>query len=214
MCFSPLASFGTGTVLVLVGGACAARAQRRREWLYAFIPFCFGFQQLLEGGLWLSLGTAQACWSAQLTLGYSVFSQVFWPIYIPLAVYLLEPAGLRRRLIGLIALGGFVVGSYLAWYMAQTPVVAQVRGGHIAYVFVHFHQPLATVLYLLAACLAPLVSSWSQVRWFGLFISLSLPATAYFYAQWFISTWCFFASCLSVLVWLYFAKRTPTLQPA
>jgi hypothetical protein len=69
------------------------------------------------------------------------------------------------------------------------------------------------VLYLLAACLAPLLSSYSQVRWFGFFISLSLLCTAYFYAQWFISTWCFFASCLSVLVWLYFAKRTPTPRP-
>ncbi len=214
MCFSPLASFGTGTALVLVGTLCVRRAQSPREWPYALIPLCFGVQQLLEGGLWLSLGSAQACLSAQLTLGYSVFSQVFWPTVIPLAVYSLEPAGPRRRVIGLMALGGSVVGSYLAWYMAQTPVIAQVHGGHIAYVFAHFHQPLATVLYLLAACLAPLVSSWSQVRWFGFFISLSLLATAYFYAQWFISTWCFFASCLSVLVWLYFAKRTPTLQPA
>ena len=208
MCFSPLASFSTGAVLLLVGGACVRRTRSPREWAYAGIPLCFGIQQGLEGALWLSLDQSQACLSAQLTQGYSFFSQVYWPVYIPVAVYLLEPAGLRRRLIGFIAIGGALVAAYLAWYMAQTPVLAFLRGGHIAYVFPHFHQPLATALYLFAACLAPLVSGWAQVRWFGFFTSLSLLATAYFYAQWFISTWCFFAAWLSTLVWLYFAKRT------
>ena len=91
--------------------------------------------------------------------------------------------------------------------MVQVPVVAQLSGGHIAYVFPHFHQPLATVLYLFAACVSPLLSSWPGVRWFGVLASLSLVAAAYFYAQWFISTWCFFAALLSAVVWLQFAGR-------
>jgi len=213
MCFSPLASFGAGALLLSIGSACAVRTQHLREWPYALIPVWFGVQQLLEGGLWLSLGSGQPCLSAQLTLGYSAFSQVFWPIYIPLAVYGLEPAGLRRSVIALIAVGGATTGTYLAWYLTQTPVIADAGGGHISYVFVHFHQPLATALYLFAACVAPLASSWPQVRWFGFFTCLSLLATAYFYAQWFTSTWCFFAACLSTLVWLYFAKRMATNQP-
>ncbi len=208
MCFSATASFSAGTVLLVIGAACLVRSQGPKEWPYALIPAFFGVQQLLEGGLWLSLGPQNSCWTAPLTQGYSVFSQVFWPIYIPLAVYLLEPVGMRRRFIGLIAAGGAAVGCYLAWYMAHIPVVAEVRGAHVAYVFPHFHQPLATVLYVLAACLAPLLSGWAQVRWFGVLASVSLAATAYFYAQWFISTWCFFAACLSALIWFFFAQRT------
>jgi hypothetical protein len=214
MCFSATASFSAGTLLLLIGVACVRQSQGPREWPYALVPALFGVQQLLEGGLWLSLVQGQSCWSSPLTLGYSAFSQVFWPIYIPLAVLLLEPVEVRRRLIGLIALGGTVVACYLGWYMAQTSVIAEVRGAHIAYVFPHFHQALATVLYLLAACLAPWLSSWSNVRWFGFLTSLSLAGTAYFYAKWFISSWCFFAACLSVSVWLFFAKRTRTASTA
>jgi hypothetical protein len=162
-------------------------------------------QQLLEGALWLTLPLPQQCLTAALTQGYSAFSQVIWPIYIPLAVYLLEPSGLRRHVMALIAVAGASVGLYLLWYMVHVPVVAQFSGQHIAYVFPHFHQPLATVLYLFAACVSPLISSWPRVRLFGVLASFSLLATAYFYAQWFISTWCFFAALLSAVVWLHFA---------
>jgi hypothetical protein len=205
MCFSALASFSAGVVLLAVGVASVRRTHRAAELPYALIPFCFGVQQLLEGALWLTLPQPQHCLTAPLTQGYSAFSQVIWPIYIPLAVYLLEPAGLRGHVMALIAVAGASVGLYLLWYMVHVPVVAQFSGQHIAYVFPHFHQPLATVLYLFAACVSPLISSWPRVRLFGMLASFSLLATAYFYAQWFISTWCFFAALLSAVVWLHFA---------
>ena len=214
MCFSAFASFSAGAALLVIGGDSARRTRRMAELPYALIPLCFGVQQLLEGALWLTLARPQQCLSALLTQGYSVFSQVIWPIYIPLAVYLLEPNGLRRRAIGLIALAGAIVGSYLLWYMAHVPVIAQLNGQHIAYIFPHFHQPLATVLYLLAACVSPLLSRWPRVRWFGALATLSLLGSAYFYAQWFISTWCFFAALLSAVVWLQFpahASRRPAV---
>ena len=197
--------------MLVVGGACARRARHTsdmrhvrdmRALPYALIPFWFGVQQLLEGVLWLTLPQAPNCLNAPLTQAYSAFSQVIWPIYIPLAVYLLERPGWRRRAIGLTAAAGAAVGLYLAWYMVHVPVVARLGGGHIAYVFPHFHQPLATALYLTAACVSPLLSGWPRVRLFGLLVSLSLVATAYFYAQWFISTWCFFCALLSAVVWL------------
>jgi len=214
MCFSAFASFSAGAALCVIGGASARRVRRAAELPYALVPLCFGLQQLLEGALWLALPTPQHCLSGALTQGYSAFSQVIWPIYIPLAVYLLESPGWRRRAIGLLAGAGAGVGLYLLWHMVQVPVLAQFSGGHIAYVFPHFHQPLATVLYLLAACVSPLLSVWPRVRWFGLLVSVSLVASAYFYARWFISTWCFFAALQSAVVWLHFTSpaRAPEVR--
>jgi hypothetical protein len=108
----------------------------------------------------------------------------------------------------LIAVAGASVGLYLLWYMVHVPVVAQFSEQHIAYIFPHFHQPLATVLYLFAACVSPLLSSWPRVRLFGVLATLSLLGTAYFYSQWFISTWCFFAAILSAVVWFQFTEPT------
>jgi hypothetical protein len=208
MCFSASVSFVAATVLLTLGAVAARRTRRVAELPFALIPAWFGVQQLLEGGLWLTLAQPQqACLNRVLTQGFSAFSQVIWPLYIPLAVWLLEPKGWRRHAIGLIALGGAIVSLYLLWYLLRVPAVGQVQGQHIAYIFPHFHEPLATALYLLGACVSPLLSRFKAVRLFGLLATLSLLATAFFYAQWFISVWCFFAAVLSSVIVLHFPAR-------
>jgi hypothetical protein len=197
-------------VLLGAGAVAVRRARRVAEWPYALIPVWFGVQQLLEGGLWLTLDQPPlTCLNTVLTQGFSVFSQVVWPLYIPLAVWLLEPVGWRRRAIGLMALAGAAVSLYLLWYLLRVPAVAKVQGRHIAYIFPHFHQPLATALYLLGACVSPLLSRFKAVRLFGLLATLSLLATAMFYSQWFISVWCFFAALLSSVILLHFRAQAP-----
>jgi hypothetical protein len=210
MCFSAPVSFVAAAVLLAVGAVAVRRTRRAAEWAFALIPAWFGVQQLMEGGLWLTLAQPQqACLNTVLTQGFSAFSQVIWPIYIPLAVWLLEPAGWRRSAIGLLALAGAVVSLYLLWYLLRVPAVAQVQGQHIAYIFPHFHQPLATALYLLGACVSPLLSHFRVVRWFGLLATFSLLTTALAYSQWFISVWCFFAALLSSVILLHFPARLP-----
>ncbi len=208
MCFSASASFTAAGLLLGLGGVAARRTRCVAELPYALIPFWFGVQQLMEGALWLTFGEPQqACLNAVLTQGFSAFSQVIWPLYIPLAVWLLEPAGWRRHAIAVLSVAGATVSVYLLWYLVQVPAVAQPEGRHIAYIFPHFHQPLATALYLLGACVSPLLSRFGRVRWFGALATLSLLVTAFFYAQWLISVWCFFCAVLSSVIVLHFPAR-------
>jgi hypothetical protein len=208
MCFSAPASFAAGTALLTLGVVTVRRTRRMAEWPFALIPALFGVQQLMEGGLWLTLDTPQqACLNTLLAQGFSAFSQVIWPIYIPLAVWLLEPAGWRRHTIALMALAGAAVSLFLLWYLLHVPAVAQVQGRHIAYIFPHFHEPLATALYLLGACVSPLLSGFKTVRLFGLLATLSLLTTATFYSQWLVSVWCFFAALLSSVILMHFRAR-------
>jgi hypothetical protein len=208
MCFSASASFAAGTALLALGVVTVRRTRRMAEWPFALIPALFGVQQLMEGGLWLTLDTPQqACLNTLLAQGFSAFSQVIWPIYIPLAVWLLEPAGWRRHAIALMALAGAAVSLFLLWYLLHVPAVAQVQGRHIAYIFPHFHEPLATALYLLGACVSPLLSCFKTVRLFGLLATLSLLTTATLYSQWLVSVWCFFAALLSSVILMHFRAR-------
>jgi hypothetical protein len=108
-----------------------------------------------------------------------VFSQTTWPVYIPVAILLLEPVTWRKRTIFTIALAGMGVSLFLLFYLTHRPVVSRVQESHIAYVFPHFHELFATGLYLLGACVSPLLSSYFEVRRFGTLLTVFVVPTMY-----------------------------------
>ena len=99
MCFSATASFAAGAALLGVGAVTVSRVRRPAELPFAMIPGLFGVQQLVEGALWLTFADTAPHANSVLTHAYSFFSHVLWPIYVPIAVLLLEPEAWRRKLL-------------------------------------------------------------------------------------------------------------------
>ncbi len=207
MCFSATASFTAGAALLLAGSITARRARTTEELPFALIPALFGVQQLIEGALWLTFPDKAPHANAVLTHVYSLFSHVLWPIYVPLAVMLLEPVRWRRKVLAGIAFAGAVVGLYLLYFLVTLPIVSRVQGHHIDYVSSHFYIGAVMVLYVLGTCVSSLFSSHRTVVWFGLTALVSFLTAAAFYSAWFISVWCFFAAVLSAIVLLHFPRR-------
>ena len=207
MCFSATASFIAGVGLLAVGGVTASRVRRRAELPFALIPGLFGVQQLIEGALWLTFPDNAPLANTVLTYLYSFFSHVLWPIYVPIAVLLLEPVEWRRRVLMVIAVAGAAVGLYLLYFLVTEPIVSKVVGGHISYQSPHFYIVAVMVLYVLATCVSSFVSSCKTIRWFGAATFVALLAAYVFYAFWFISVWCFFAAVLSLIVLAHFSHE-------
>lgn len=214
MCFSATASFTAGTALLAIGAVTIRRARSRAELPYALIPSLFGIQQLIEGTLWLTFSDGQPQLNTLLTHLYSLFSHVLWPIWVPVAVLLLETVRWRRLALAGLAAGGSAAGLYLFYFLVTEPIVARVRGGHIAYESPHFYVAMVLTLYVLATCASSLVSSHRTVRWFGVASALSLFAASAAYAAWFISVWCFFAAAISAIVLLHFLSGGPRRNQA
>ena len=210
MCFSATASFTAGTALLIVGLVTTRRARRRVDLPFALIPTLFGVQQLIEGALWLTFPDKAPLLNTILTHAYSLFSHVIWPVYVPIAVLLIEPAPWRRKALVAIALAGAAVALYLLFFLVRLPIVSQVVGRHIVYVSPHFYIVAAMGLYVLGTCISMLFSSHWAVRLFGIAAFFSFVAAYAFYAIWFISVWCFFAAVLSAIVWLQFPRRSAT----
>ena len=97
MCFSAIASFSTGSLLLGLGALTLKSVRRPRELPFAAIPLLFAIQQLSEGVIWLTFRVDAPLLNAVMTHVYSFFSHVLWPIYVPVAVLLIEPPGRRRR---------------------------------------------------------------------------------------------------------------------
>lgn len=212
MCFSATASFTAGAVLLVIGTATMRRVERPAEVPYAAIPALFGIQQLVEGGLWLTFANEAAHLNSLLTHVYAFFSHVLWPIFVPIAVLLIEPDQWRRRIIAAIAVAGATAGLYLLYFWGMDPTISRVVDGHVLYISPHFFAGPILALYILGTCASSLMSSHPAVRWFGVAATVSFAAAFAFYAFWFISVWCFFAALMSVTIFLFF--RRPRSQTA
>lgn len=200
MCFSATASFSAGAFLLGVSVLSLRAARRPRELPLAAIPLLFAIQQLTEGVIWLTFRYEAPLLNAVMTHVYSFFSHVLWPVFVPVAVLLIEPPGWRRTALAAIAAAGLAVGAYLMYTLVNFTVVARPTGQHIEYVSPHFYAAAVMVLYLLSTCIGPILSTHRMVRVFGVLALLSFASVYYFYATWFISVWCFFAALLSVII--------------
>ena len=207
MCFSATASFSAGVVLLGIGTLTLKSASRPQELAFAAIPMLFAIQQLSEGVIWLTFRYEAPLLNMVMTYLYSFFSHVLWPVYVPLAVLLIEPPGKRRRVLLAFVAGGLAVGLYLLYALATLGVVSRPTGQHIEYVAPHFFAAVVMTLYLLSTTASPLVSAHRMVKVFGAMALLSFGAAYYFYAAWFISVWCFLAALLSAVIYLHFAGR-------
>ena len=207
MCFSATASFSAGVVLLGIGAFTLKAARRPCEWPFAAIPLLFAIQQLIEGVIWLTFSADVPLLNTVTTHAYSFFSHVLWPVYLPIAVLMIEPPGGRRRTLTALVLAGSAVGIYLLYVLIAFPVVSRPIGQHVEYDSPHFFAAAVMTLYLVSTTVSPLLSTLRGVKVFGALALLSFGAAYYFYATWFISVWCFFAALLSTVIYLHFASR-------
>ncbi len=207
MCFSATASFVAGTSLSVIGVATLKHVKRKTEIPFAMIPLLFGIQQLAEGVIWLTFANDAPLLQQTMTYVYSGFSHVFWPIYVPFAIGVLEAVRWRRKALAGFEVAGLAAGLYLLYFIVTQPVVAQVVSRHIEYISPHFYIAPVIVLYLLATCVSAFFSSHKFVNLFGALALLSFLATYAIYAHALVSVWCFFAALLSILMYVHMRFR-------
>ncbi len=211
MCVSATASFSAGALLLAVGTLTLRSAMGTHQWRalpFAAIPLLFAAQQLIEGVIWLTFSDEAPLLNSVMTHVYSFFSHVLWPVYVPVAVLLMEPRGWRRRVLIAFVAAGAAVGAYLLYVLVAFPVVSRPIGQHVEYDSPHFFAAATMSLYLLSTAVSPLLSTHRWVVVFGALALLSFGAAYAFYAAWFISVWCFFAALLSAVIYLHIARKT------
>lgn len=202
MCFSATASFSVGAILLGLGTLTLRSARRPHDLPFAAIPLLFAIQQLSEGVIWLTFRFVAPQLNVVMTYVYSFFSHVLWPVYVPVAVLLIEPRGWRRRALLAFVAAGVGVGAYLLSSLVAFPIVSRPFGQHIEYVSPHFFAVVAMTMYLMSTTFSPILSSHRMVKVFGVLALLSFAVAYFFYAIWFISVWCFFAALLSAVIYL------------
>lgn len=216
MCFSATASFATAGFLAVAGIISITRIQSRRELPLAAIPIIFAVQQAVEGVLWLDLaGAPEGPVAAGLVLLFLILAEVFWPVYVPVTMLVMErDEGRRRFLVPLLAIGAFVAADRL-WNIASAPYGARILCGHVVYVAEYRFNIAMGLAYLAAVSLPLLMSTQRAVAVLGGIVLLGCLTSYLLYREAFVSVWCFFAAAASAVILSHFIQlhRAARLAP-
>jgi hypothetical protein len=220
MCFSATASFGAGVVLSVIGVASMTKIKHPSQILFASIPLLFAVQQISEGILWITLpNPAYAALSQVMTYVFLFFAQFFWPLWVPIAILMLEKESKRKRFQKVLVGMGMIVAFYFAYCLVNYPVHATIVGYHVTYK-VEYPNLLGRyggILYLIATVAPPFFSHIKRMWMFGVSMFISYLITAIFYDHYVVSVWCFFASIISISIYAIMieirnmTKKTPVI---
>lgn len=203
MCFSANASFGV-SVLLMVGGIVAVRKIKdKRQLPFAAIPILFSIQQFTEGFLWMSLSnSAYVSWHTNTTYVFLFFAQVVWPLWVPLAMLLMEKERIRIIILKIILATGCMVSIFLAYCLLNYTVSSEISNHHIKYnlLFENNYIKGGSVLYFIATVISPFLSSVKKMSFIGTIILLSYLVSKLFYSEYVISVWCYFAAAISIII--------------
>lgn len=200
MCFSAAASFTTAALTGAAGALAMTRVNTPRELPLAAMPLLFAVQQTIEGLLWLNLRSAEGALTDGLTFLFLMFAQVLWPIWAPLAVLLVEPSRMRRRLMWPWLALGAGVSAYLLWGLLNGPHGARLVHDHIAYGTEQPHPTLIALAYLAATSVPLLLSTRRTIVALGAVVLVGSATAFVFYWSAFQSVWCYFAAAGSLVL--------------
>lgn len=215
MCFSASASFGAGIVLTVIGVATIKKTHRRSQLLFASIPLIFGTQQLSEGILWLTISNPEYANIQKIfTYVYLFFAQIVWPIWVPIAILLLEKEATRKNIQRFFVLLGLIVAVYLGYCLFIFNVEAKIISRHIDYQQ-DYHENtkiFAIILYGFATILPSFFSHIKRMWMLGFTILISYIITYIFFNQYVLSVWCFFSSIISLSIYAIMIEITNSKQ--
>lgn len=204
MCFSAPASFAASGVLAVAGWTTLKKA-RPHERLIALVPIVFALQQACEGFVWLTIMNGKPALAA--AYGFLFFSNILWPVYVPVAMYVLEKRT-RKIMRWFIGLGSIVSLNALIGLIIH-PLHVMMIHSSISYGAQFPFAGPAGWLYFIVIFGSLFVSRNRFLRLFALLSLLSAIIAGIFFYLTFTSVWCFFAAVTSILIVVYLHQEHP-----
>ena len=204
MCFSAQADLVGGTVVTLLGVDALRHVRARCELPLAALPLVLGAHQLVETLVWWGLEGHVADEVGRVaTWIYLLIAFVLLPPYLPFAIWRIEVAPSRRRLMQPFIAIGIAVGAALLLTMVRGPVSASLESNYIAYEIGLPYGGFIVVVYVFATCGSMLLSGYRYIVAFGL---VNLPVVVVLAAlaqSGFASLWCAWAAVTSGMIALH-----------
>jgi hypothetical protein len=210
MCFSAQADVVGGLAIGAIGvDACRHLRGRNDHLLLATLPLLLGAHQLDEAFVWWGVeGHVPHVVGRVAIWIYLLIAFVVLPIFVPFAVFALEPTARRRRMVPFIALGAGV-SAVLLTAMIRSPIGATERPYHLAYDVSISNGGLVVALYVAVVCGALLFSGYRHVAIFGVANLVAVAVLAWLTLDGFASLWCGYAAVSAGAIALHMRYAKP-----
>ena len=201
-------NFTLSGAIGLVGILTLRKVSMPQEVVFASLPLLFALHQFTEGFVWLGVGGFIDHRALEMAEGIFIFyAQGALPFLIPMAVWLIEKEGYRRKLLGVLTWLGLALTVYSMYGLATIPSSVSVVNNTLFYNNPWTANYYDASLYILTTCGALMLSSSISVQLFGMLNFIGLVIIFLVRPYGFTSLWCLYAAMISGLLYFYFVER-------
>lgn len=213
MCFSATASFAVGASLLGPGYYAIKHTKSRGMLTFACTPILFSFHQIAEGCVWMSLKNPDfASWYKPALYGYSFISQPLWPIWVPLTMWLMETDKRRKKILYYFLLLGGASSIYMFYCLINYEMSAIIENCHIRYLRDFPYLNIMRPVNFVTIAVTPFLSTLRYTKLLAAAMMGALILTYFFFTNYLISVWCFFAAILSLLIILVIVSNKESVE--
>jgi hypothetical protein len=210
MCFSATASFTVAATLLTAGVVAVKKISEKDQLVFACIPLLFSVQQITEGFLWIALTDhIFSEWKCLLMYFFLLVAQFVWPVWVPLAFYLITKNPVRKKILGWLTVAGALVSLFLLYFLISYPAEVSIAGRHIFYAtFYPEVAKIGAVFYFAAVIFPPFVCDMKGTWILGVLNLASYLISKIYFGDHVVSVWCFLAAAISVVIVVLILKNS------
>jgi len=201
-------NFTLSGAIGLVGLLTLTKVSTPKEVVFALLPLLFALHQFTEGFVWLGVGGHIEQRALEVAAGVFIYyAQGVLPFLVPLAIWLIEKNGYRKKLLGILTLLGLGLAIYTMYGLATVPSTVSVINNTLFYHNPWTQNAYDAIIYILTTCGALMLSSSIAVALFGLLNLIGLTIIFLLRPYGFTSLWCLYAAAISGLLYFHFVER-------
>jgi len=201
-------NFTLSGAIGLVGLLTLTKVSTPKEVVFASLPLLFALHQFTEGFVWLGVGGHIEERALELAAGIFIYyAQGILPFLVPLAIWLIEKDGYRKKAVGILTLLGLGLAIYTMYGLATVPSTVSVINNTLFYNNPWTANIYDATIYILTTCGALMLSSSVAIALFGLLNLIGLTIIFLLRPYGFTSLWCLYAAAISGLLYFHFVER-------
>ena len=209
--FFAILNFTLSGAIAVVGILTLRKASTPNEVVFASLPLLFALHQFTQGFVWLGMYHLIEPRALKIAEGIFVFyAQGFLQFLVPFALWLIEPSGIRKNMIGILTILGAVLMVYTMWGLSVQPTSVTIENHALVYDNPWTHKVWVALVYVLTTCGSLILSSSIAIQLFGWLNLFGLTVVYLLKPYAFTSLWCLYAAAVSVLLYFYFVERRIT----